>query len=78
MSSFSDSAATALQLIVSLDPGLLAIAGRSLSVSATACAIACGIGLVLGAWLAVARFAGRGLLLQNETKLLCAQRGVKI
>ena len=63
MTSFSASASTALQLIVSLDPGLLAIAGRSPAVSATACAIACAIGLMLGAWLGVARFAGRGALL---------------
>lgn len=63
MTSFTDSAATALQLIVSLDPGLLAIVGRSLSVSATACALACGLGLLLGAWLGVARFAGRAALL---------------
>ena len=63
MTSFTDSASTALQLIVSLDAGLLTIVGRSLSVSATACAIACLLGLVAGAWLGVARFAGRGVLL---------------
>ena len=63
MSSFADSAATALQLIISLDPGLLAIAARSLAVSSCACAIACALGLVLGAWLGVARFAGRAALL---------------
>ena len=63
MTTLSESAATALQLIVSLDPGLLAIVGRSLSVSATACALACGMGLLLGAWLGVARFAGRGAVL---------------
>lgn len=63
MASFTDSAATALQLIATLDPGLLAIVGRSLSVSATACAMACVIGLMLGAWLGVARFAGRAALL---------------
>lgn len=63
MTSFTDSAATALQLIASLDPGLLAIVGRSLSVSATACAIACVLGLAFGAWLGVARFAGRAALL---------------
>jgi len=63
MTSFTDSAATALQLIASFDPGLLAIVGRSLSVSATACALACGLGLVAGAWLGVARFAGRGAVL---------------
>jgi tungstate transport system permease protein len=63
MTSFTDSAATALQLIVSLDPGLLAIVGRSLSVSAMACVLACGLGLLLGAWLGVARFTGRGAVL---------------
>ncbi len=63
MTSFADSAVTALQLIVSLDADLLAIVGRSLSVSATACALACVIGLALGAWLGVARFAGRGAVL---------------
>ena len=63
MSTFSESAATALQLIFSFDPVLLAIVGRSLAVSATACALACGIGLVLGAWLGVVRFAGRDAVL---------------
>ena len=63
MTSFTESASTALQLITSLDAGLLSIVGRSLSVSATACTIACGVGLVTGAWLGVARFAGRGALL---------------
>ncbi|MDD3965420.1 MAG: ABC transporter permease, partial [Candidatus Moranbacteria bacterium] len=63
MTTFSDSAATALNLITSLDPGLLTIVGRSLSVSATASAIACVMGLVLGAWLGVARFAGRDVVL---------------
>jgi len=63
MTTFTDSAATALDLIISLDSGLLTIVGRSLSVSATASAIACGVGLVLGAWLGVARFTGRGALL---------------
>jgi tungstate transport system permease protein len=59
MNSITESAATALQLIISLDRGLLTIVGRSLSVSAMACLLACGLGLVLGAWLGVARFAGR-------------------
>ena len=63
MTPLSDSTSTALQLIVSLDPGLLAIVGRSLSISATACAIACVFGLPLGAWLGVARFGGRTALL---------------
>ena len=63
MTSFTESASTALQLVISLDNSLLSIVGRSLSVSATACAIACVLGLLLGAWLGVARFAGRNALL---------------
>jgi tungstate transport system permease protein len=63
MNSFSQSAATALQLIAGGDPLLLSIVARSLAVSATACALACGLGLVLGAWLGVARFRGRGVVL---------------
>lgn len=63
MSTFTDSAATALQLILSSDPVLLSIVGRSLAVSATACIFACTLGVVLGAWLAVARFAGRQAVL---------------
>jgi len=63
MNSLTDSAATALQLILALDAGLLAIVGRSLLVSATACALACSAGLVLGAGLGVARFAMRPVLL---------------
>ena len=63
MTTLTDSASTALQLIVSLDPGLLAIVGRSLSISATACALSCAVGLPLGAWLGVARFGGRTVVL---------------
>jgi tungstate transport system permease protein len=70
MSTFTQSAATALQLITSLDSGLLAIVGRSMAVSATACALACGLGLLLGAWLGVARFAGRGGVLTVLNTLL--------
>jgi len=58
MNTFSDSAATALQLIAGADPMLLSIVARSLAVSAVACALACGAGLLLGAWLGTARFAG--------------------
>ncbi|RYF37483.1 MAG: ABC transporter permease subunit, partial [Comamonadaceae bacterium] len=63
MNTFSDSAATALALIAGADPLLLSIVARSLAVSATACLLACGAGLLLGAWLGVARFAGRGAVL---------------
>ena len=59
MSTFTESASTALQLTLSSDPVLWTIVGRSLSVSATACLLACALGLALGAWLGVARFAAR-------------------
>ena len=63
MNTFSDSLATAFGLITSGDPDLWTVVVRSLSVSATACAIACGLGLLLGSRLATARFSGRGALL---------------
>ena len=63
MTSLTESATTALQLVASLDPVLLSIVWRSLSVSGVACLLACGAGLVLGAWLGVARFPGRGAVL---------------
>jgi len=70
MTTFADSAATALQLITAFDPELRAIVGRSLSVSASASALACALGLLAGAWLGVARFAGRGALLTLLNTLL--------
>ena len=70
MNTFLDSASTALDLIVSLDPALWAVVWRSLAVSATACLLAYAIGVWLGAWLAVARFAGRGALLLVLNTLL--------
>jgi tungstate transport system permease protein len=70
MNGFRDSAATALQLIAGADATLSAIVLRSLGVSATACALACGLGIVAGAWLAVARFAGRGAVLTVLNTLL--------
>ncbi len=63
MSTFTQSAVTALELIISFDVDLWTIVGRSLAVSATACLLACGLGLVLGSWLGVARFQGRGVCL---------------
>jgi tungstate transport system permease protein len=63
MATLTESASTALQLVAACDPTLLSIVWRSLAVSATACLLACTLGIVLGAWLAVARFAGRGVVL---------------
>ena len=70
MNTFAESATAAARLLLAFDPVLLAIVGRSLAVSASACALACGLGLVLGAWLGVARFAGRGALLTVLNTLL--------
>jgi tungstate transport system permease protein len=63
MSTFVDSATLALQLIVGGDAALWAIVARSLAVSGLATVLAGVLGLALGAWLAVARFAGRALVL---------------
>ena len=63
MNTLSESVMTALHLIVMADPVLLSIVARSLAVSACACLLACSVGMVAGAWLAVARFRGRGIVL---------------
>ena len=70
MTTFSESAATAVSLIATLDSGLLAIVGRSLAVSASACLLACVFGLGLGAWLGGTRFVGRGAVLAGLNTLL--------
>ncbi len=70
MTSFSDSAFTAIVLVQSLDPTLLGIVGRSLAVSASACLLACAVGLPLGAWLGVVQFRGRGAVLALLNTLL--------
>jgi tungstate transport system permease protein len=63
MNTFQDSVTTAFFLITSFDPLLASILLRSLAVSALACVLACSVGLLLGAWLGVAHFAGRGVVL---------------
>ena len=59
MTDILDGVLAALRLIVSLDADLIAIVGRSLQVTLTALAIACLIGMPLGAWLALSRFPFR-------------------
>jgi len=61
MNAFSESLAVALGLITQADATLWQIVSLSLRVSSTACALGAGIGLLLGAWLAVARFPGHAL-----------------
>lgn len=70
MNTFSDSLVTALSLVLAGDTSLWAIVARSLSVSAAACLLGCGLGLPLGAWLAVARFPGRSAVLTVLNTLL--------
>jgi tungstate transport system permease protein len=70
MTTFTDTAVTALHLLIELDPVLWSIVGRSLWVSILATTHACGLGLVFGAWLGVARFSGRDALLTVLNTLL--------
>jgi tungstate transport system permease protein len=62
MSGFFDAFHSAFALLVSLDPDLLEIVGLSLEVSLSALVLACGVGLPLGAVVAVSRFPGRRLM----------------
>ncbi|HET8747808.1 MAG TPA: ABC transporter permease [Ramlibacter sp.] len=59
MNTFQESLARALQLVAEGDAALFEIVARSLSVSGVACILACIFGLMLGGWLAVARFPAR-------------------
>ncbi len=55
---FADSLRAAWALVAGMDARLADVVGLSLGVSASACALASGLGMAAGAWLAVARFAG--------------------
>ena len=70
MSTLTDTATASLTLLVEFDPLLWSIVARSLWVSTLATSIACSLGVVLGAWLGVARFAGRDVLLTVLNTLL--------
>lgn len=70
MDTFAQSWATAWQLLITGDALLWSIVGRSLSVSVTACALAYGLGVLCGAWLGVARFAARSVVLAVLDTLL--------
>ncbi|MDT8990696.1 ABC transporter permease [Curvibacter sp. APW13] len=63
MTSFAESFSTAVDLIRAPDPQLWSIVARSLWVSASACVLASGLGIVLGAALGATRFAGRQAVL---------------
>ncbi len=70
MSTMSESLQLAVQLVSRGDAELWRVVALSLRVSVSACAIGAVIGLALGAWLAVARFPGRGVALWVLNTLL--------
>ncbi len=67
---FGDAIAQAFRLIVSFDPDLLEIIGRSFQVSLSAVAISALIGAPLGAAIGLARFRGRGALVVMLNSLM--------
>ena len=70
MSAFAESLHIAAALVWQADAVLLRTVKLSLVVSGSACLLAAGFGLAGGAWLAVARFPGRRLLLAMLNTLL--------
>ena len=59
MQDFSESFSLAFALVAAANPDLIEIVALSLRVSLTATAVACLVGLPIGALLAIARFPGR-------------------
>jgi tungstate transport system permease protein len=70
MNAIAESIATAFRLIVAGDPVLLRTVALSFAVSGSACLIAAAFGLVAGAWLAIAAFPGRRVVLLGLDTLL--------
>ena len=70
MQGIGDAFGLALGLVLSGDPDLGEIVGLSLQVSLTATAVACLIGLPLGALVATSRFPGRGVVLVAMNALM--------
>ncbi len=70
MSAVAESIVTALRLIGTADPALVRTVALSFAVSGGACLAAAWLGLLGGAWLAAARFRGRGVLLLALDTLL--------
>ena len=63
MDFYGESLQQAFSLIISADAELVEVFWLSVKVSLTALLIACAVGLPLGAFLAVQRFSGRGMLI---------------
>ena len=70
MNTVADSFWLAVRLIADADAALWHIVGLSLRVSGTACMLGTCAGLLLGTWLAVARFRGLGVLVWGLNTLL--------
>jgi tungstate transport system permease protein len=70
MNDFVRSIGAALSLIGGLDPELLSIVALSLRVSLSASVIALVVGAPIGAWLAIARFPGRQIVIVLTNALL--------
>jgi tungstate transport system permease protein len=70
VNSLQQSFLSAISLIASGDAQLWAIIGRSLAVSGLATLLGFALGAVLGAWLAVSRFTGRGAVLTGLNAML--------
>ncbi len=63
MGDLSQSFFSAWTLLTTTESALWSVVARSLAVSGVACLTAGCVGILLGAWLGVARFAGRGVVL---------------
>jgi ABC-type tungstate transport system substrate-binding protein len=70
MSTLTESAALALDLIVHADSTLVRTVALSFSVSGSACLLGAWLGLAAGAWLAAARFPGQRVTLLALDTLL--------
>jgi tungstate transport system permease protein len=70
MNDFARSVGAALSLIGQADPELLGIVALSLRVSLTASIVSLLIGAPIGAWLAIARFRGRQVIIVLTNALL--------
>ena len=70
MQEFISAVAEAIQLVTTLDADLFEIVGLSMRVSLTAVAVACLIGLPIGASLAITNFPGRHFLIVTISALM--------
>ena len=78
MSAFAESFETAAALIVHADADLLHTVALSLQVSGTACLAAAGVGLALGAWLAIDGKISAGAMIASNALMGNALRPIGI